>query len=82
MALSKKDLMKSAALEEEKAQKQHMRQEYEADVHNTKVANSATVFQNTKITTCSKVLQKNGQAVALAFKHGAPKPVDLKAKSL
>jgi hypothetical protein len=37
MALSKKELMKSAALEEVKAQKQQMRQEYEADVHNTKV---------------------------------------------
>lgn len=82
MAISKKELMKSAMIEEEKAQKQQMRQNYEADVHNTKVTNSAAVFQNTKITTCSKVLQKNGQAVALAFNHGAPKPVDIKSKSL
>jgi|TARA_B110000305_G_scaffold239394_1_gene307079 hypothetical protein len=44
MAISKKELMKSAMIEEEKAQKQQMRQNYEADVHNTKVTNSAAVF--------------------------------------
>ena len=35
---------KGLSLEEEKAQKQQMGQNYEADVHNTKVTNSATVF--------------------------------------
>ena len=29
------------------------------------------MFKNTRITSCSKVLQKNGQAVCMAFKNGA-----------
>ena len=40
------------------------------------------MFKNTKVTSCSKILQKNGQAVCLAFNNGAPKPVDLNAKRL
>lgn len=41
MAVSKKELEKSAKLEEEKAAKQKKRQEYEAEVHNAKVSGSA-----------------------------------------
>jgi hypothetical protein len=40
------------------------------------------MFQNTKVTSCSKILQKNGQAVALAFSNAAAKPVDLNSKRL
>ena len=40
------------------------------------------MFKNTKITSCSKILQKNGQNVCLAFTNGAPKPVDLNNKRL
>jgi rubrerythrin len=41
---------------------------------------SAVMFKNTKITSCQSILQKNGQAVCMAFTNGAPKPVDLGAK--
>ena len=40
------------------------------------------MFQNTKVNTCSRVLQKNGQNVCLAFQNGAPKPVDMNSKRL
>ena len=43
---------------------------------------SAAMFNNTKVTSCSKILQKNGQNVCLAFANGAPKPVDMNAKRL
>ena len=43
---------------------------------------SAAMFQNTKVTSCSKILQKNGQNVCLAFQNGAAKPVDLNSKRL
>ena len=38
------------------------------------------MFKNTKITSCSSILSKNGQAVCLAFNNGAPKPIDLSTK--
>ena len=38
------------------------------------------MFKNTKVASCSQVLQKNGQAVCLAFNNGAPKPIDLSTK--
>ena len=47
-----------------------------------KITGSSTMFRNTKITSCSKILQKNGQSVALAFNNGASKPVDLASKKL
>ena len=40
------------------------------------------MFKNTKVTSCSKILQKNGQNVALAFNNGAAKPIDLNSKRL
>jgi hypothetical protein len=47
-----------------------------------KRSQSAAMFNNTKVTSCSKILQKNGQNVCLAFQNGAPKPVDLNSKRL
>ena len=38
------------------------------------------MFKNTKITSCSSILSKNGQNVCLAFNNGAPKPIDLNLK--
>ena len=49
---------------------------------NDKTMKSAAMFKNTKITSCSKILQKNGQNVCLAFSNGAAKPVDLSSKRL
>ena len=43
---------------------------------------SAAMFQNTKVVSCSKILQKNGHNVCLAFANGAPKPIDLNSKRL
>ena len=51
-------------------------------VHDKKAAESAAVFKNAKITSCSRILQKNGENVALAFNNGAGKPVDLNSKRL
>ena len=82
MSVSKKVLAETAAKEEAKAAKDKDRMEKEAKVHHDKVATSASMFQNTKITSCSKILQKNGQSVCLAFNNGAPKPVDLTSKRL
>lgn len=40
------------------------------------------MFSITRVNTCSRVLQKNGQNVCVAFQNGAPKPVDMNAKRL
>mmetsp|Transcript_4819 Transcript_4819/g.8267 ORF Transcript_4819/g.8267 Transcript_4819/m.8267 type:complete len:140 (+) Transcript_4819:91-510(+) len=56
--------------------------EREAKVHDQKVNTSTATFKNTKITSCSKILQKNGQFVCLSFNNGAAKPVDLSQKRL
>ena len=42
--------------------------------------NSSAVFKNTKVSSCSKILSKNGTAVCLGFSNGAAKPVDLGTK--
>ena len=52
----------------------------ENQVHAEKTMKSAAMFKNTKITSCQSILQKNGQAVCMAFANGAAKPVDLSAK--
>ena len=82
MAISKKELTRQKQAEEAKHQIERARQEKEEMTHHDKITNSAQMFQNTKITSCSKVLQKNGQAVCLAFNNGAPKPIDLSTKRL
>ena len=68
MATSKADLAKAAKTEEE--------------IHKQKIDSSADLFKNTRVTSCSKVLQKNGQAVCMAFNNGAQKPIDLNEKRL
>ena len=52
----------------------------EAQILTDKQNNSAAAFKNTKVTSCSKILSKNGQAVCLAFSNGAAKPIDLSTK--
>ena len=59
-----------------------MRVSKDMDEHKAKVEKSHDMFKNTRITSCSQVLQRNGQAVCKAFNIGAPKPVDLSSKKL
>merc|ERR1712195_109135 len=47
------------------------------DEHANKLGQSNSHFRNTRVTSCSGVLMKNGKAVCLAFKGQAPKPVDI-----
>ena len=65
------------AVEEERAFREQDRLERETQVHFDKVNKSTQMFKNTKITSCSSILSKNGQNVCLAFNNGAPKPIDL-----
>jgi hypothetical protein len=60
MAISKKELEKGAAVEEMKAAMLQKYQDKEAQILAVKTANSAAMFKNTKIASCSKILQKNG----------------------
>ena len=82
MAVSKKKL------EEQKKKEEEIQMKLAAKLHQTmseldqKRSQSAAMFQNTKVTSCSKILQKNGQNVCLAFANGAAKPVDLNSKRL
>ena len=46
-----------ADMEKAKAQ---ARLEYEATVHRSKLDKSAAMFKNTKVTSCSSILQKSG----------------------
>ena len=82
MAISKKELEKTANEEAARADQAKKRADKEKEELDAKISGSAAMFQNTKVTSCSKILQKNGQAVCLAFNNGAPKPVDLSAKRL
>ena len=82
MAIPKKVLAEQAAKEEARAEKDHERCAKEQCLHDKKAQESAMMFQNAKVTSCSKILQKNGQNVCLAFMNGAPKPVDLNSKRL
>ena len=59
-----------------------MRIQKDMSEHEKKVASSAEMFKKTKITSCSKILAKNGQAVCMAFTNGAPKPVNPTEKKL
>ena len=47
--------------------------------HNDKLGKSNMNFKNTRVTSCSGVLLRNGKAVCLAFTGGAAKPVDVSA---
>jgi len=80
METIKQKLAAQVQQEMSRAQKLAERQAAESAIHDSKVNNSAAMFKNTKITSCSKILSKNGQAVCLAFNNGAAKPVDLSTK--
>ena len=60
MAISKKVLKEQAAKEEAKAQKDHERAEKDQKDLEDKKGQSAAMFKNTKVASCSKILQKNG----------------------
>ena len=68
------------AADQQRALKQQEKIEAESKVHDDKIKNSTAMFKNTKITSCSSILSKNGQNVCLAFSNGAPKPIDLNLK--
>lgn len=82
MAISKKAMLQSAMAEEMKEALATKVKDKEAQILAEKKANSAAMFKNTKITSCSKILQKNGQSVCVSFNNGAAKPVDLASKRL
>ena len=82
MAIPKKQLEATKAKEEARAALDVVKQTLAQAVHDKKASESAAVFKNAKITSCSRILQKNGENVALAFNNGAGKPVDLNAKRL
>ena len=82
MASPKKEIAKAEALQAVIKQKLAARITRDMDEHKQKVDKSAQMFKNTRVTSCNQVLMKNGQAVCMAFKVGAPKPVDLNAKKL
>ena len=62
-----KQQQEKAQKENDRAQKEVARKEAEKTLHDDKVNKSAAMFKNTKITSCSQILQKNGQNVCLAF---------------
>ena len=80
MATMKEREMQQMKIEAERAIKEQERCERETILHHDKVNKSTAMFKNTKITSCSSILSKNGQAVCLAFTNGAPKPIDLNQK--
>ena len=55
------------------------RNKAQEELHMAKTANSMKEFRNTRVTSCSGVLQRSGQTVALAFANPNPKNVDLTA---
>lgn len=44
-------------------------QQKEEMLRKTKMDQSAPFFKNTKVLSCSKVIVKNGQAIAIGFPH-------------
>ena len=82
MAVPKKVLAETAMKEEMIKAALADRLKKDMDELEAKRSQSAAMFGNTKVTSCSKILQKNGQNVCLAFANGAPKPVDLNSKRL
>lgn len=73
MAQSKAQIEKAAKIEFDARMSLAERQQREHDTHQSKINSSADLFKNTRVTSCSQVLQKNGKAVCLAFNNCAPK---------
>jgi hypothetical protein len=55
------------------------RNKQQQELHMAKTQNSMKEFKNTRVTSCSGVLQRSGQTVALAFSNPNPKAVDINA---
>ena len=82
MAISKKELAKQAELEASIKEKLASRLAKDLDEHDAKIANSDAMFKNTRVTSCSRALIKNGKSIAMGFNVGAPKPVNANANKL
>ena len=82
MAISKKELAKQAAIEDEVKERQAARLARDLEDHEKKIAGSDSMFKNTRVTSCSRVLLKNGKSIAMGFNVGATKPVDPSASKL
>ena len=76
MAISKKDLAKQAMLESNIKEMLANRLSKDIEEHDSKIQKSASMFKNTRITSCSRVLLKNGKSICMGFNVGATKPVD------
>jgi len=61
---------------QERAEKVRRTNEMLSTLHGEKSMKSDPFFKNCKVTTCSQVLIKNGQAVAVAFKSQSPRQTD------
>ena len=82
MAISKAELKKQADLENSIKEKLAARIGKTMDEHQAKIDASHAMFKNTRVTSCSQVLQKNGKNVCMAFNVGAAKPVNPNANKL
>ena len=67
------DMQKSVLARKEKGV---MNQEIARAVHREKLDRSSPDFKDTRVTSCSSVFMKNGQAVAMAFETGRKKQVE------
>ena len=69
MATMKQIMAKEIAAESLRQENAQARTDHTAYIHDQKVSSSAVMYKNTKITSCSSILQKNGQAVCIAFNN-------------
>ena len=82
MALSKEAKANQAKLEETIKERLASRLQKDMTDYEKKIRDSATMFKNTRVTSCTKVLQKSGLNICMAFNNGAPKPVNTTANKL
>ena len=82
MALLKKDSEKVNALQEEIKNKLSKKIEKDLTEFEQKIAGSAPMFKNTRVVSCSRVLQKGGKSICMAFNNGTVKPTDPNANKL
>ena len=82
MAISKADLKKQADLQEAIKAKLAVKLEKEMTDHQKKIEKSAAMFKNTRVTSCSQILQKGGKTICMSFNTGNTKPVDPSANKM
>ncbi len=84
-AAMKQSTMSQTNIAENKAQLGEKIKENEEKlkaIHESKLVQSNALFSNTKVTSCSSVLIKNGQAVCVGFKTANNKPDEAKTRRL